>query len=91
MNFESDFPEEMEQYDEYTGDFEAAPPPPRSGSSPAGLIIALVFGLVFIAMATHASLWVHYQKQLPPKEKKKVSKKKMAKERKRGGVQPAGE
>lgn len=61
------------------------------GFNPALIVLLLVGGLLLIFLVGNYALYLYAQKNLPPKKKKPVSKKKMRKERLRQGVSAPGE
>ena len=61
------------------------------GINPGTVVLLVVVGLVLLFLAGNYGLYVYAQKNLPPKKKKPVSKKKMKRERLKQGVSAPGE
>lgn len=61
------------------------------GLNPGLIVLLIVGGLMITFLVGNYVLYVYAQKNLPPKKKKPVSKKKMKRERMKQGVAPPGE
>ncbi|XP_022951172.1 DNA-binding protein S1FA-like isoform X1 [Cucurbita moschata] len=61
------------------------------GFNPGLMVLLLVGGLLLIFLIGNYALYLYAQKNLPPKKKKPVSKKKMKRERLKQGVSAPGE
>ncbi|KAJ0028823.1 hypothetical protein Pint_35591 [Pistacia integerrima] len=61
------------------------------GFNPGLVVLLVVVGLLLIFLIGNIVLYMYAQKNLPPKKKKPVSKKKMKRERLKQGVSAPGE
>ena len=61
------------------------------GLNPGVIVLVFVVGLLLVFFVGNYALYVYAQKNLPPRKKKPVSKKKMKKERLKQGVSAPGE
>ncbi|KAL1313681.1 hypothetical protein HN51_040283 [Arachis hypogaea] len=61
------------------------------GFNPGLIVLIVVFGLVLAFLIGNFVLYTYAQKNLPPRKKKPVSKKKMKRERLKQGVSAPGE
>ncbi|KAH9613488.1 hypothetical protein KSS87_006377 [Heliosperma pusillum] len=61
------------------------------GINPGLIVLLVIGGLVLTFLIGNYVLYIYAQKNLPPKKKKPVSKKKMKRERMKQGVAPPGE
>ncbi|KAG0625732.1 hypothetical protein M758_2G076800 [Ceratodon purpureus] len=62
-----------------------------TGFNPGLIVLIVVMGALLIFGVGNFFLYQYAQKNLPPRKKKPVSKKKLKKERLKGGVRPAGD
>ncbi|KAK9124315.1 hypothetical protein Sjap_013917 [Stephania japonica] len=61
------------------------------GFNPGLIVLLVVVGLVLFFLVGNYALYVYAQKNLPPRKKKPVSKKKMKREKLKQGVSAPGE
>ncbi|PON69252.1 DNA binding protein S1FA [Trema orientale] len=61
------------------------------GFNPGLIVLLVVFGLLLVFLVGNFVLYTYAQKNLPPRKKKPVSKKKLKKERLKQGVSAPGE
>ena len=61
------------------------------GLNPGLIVLLVVGGLLITFLVGNYVLYTYAQKNMPPKKKKPVSKKKMKRERLKQGVAPPGE
>uniref|UniRef100_A0A803M7Y2 DNA-binding protein S1FA n=1 Tax=Chenopodium quinoa TaxID=63459 RepID=A0A803M7Y2_CHEQI len=61
------------------------------GFNPGLIVLLVIGGLLLTFLVGNYVLYTYAQKNLPPKKKKPVSKKKMKRERLKQGVAPPGE
>ncbi|KAK9158270.1 hypothetical protein Scep_004844 [Stephania cephalantha] len=61
------------------------------GFNPGLIVLLVVVGLVLLFLVGNYALYVYAQKNLPPRKKKPVSKKKMKREKLKQGVSAPGE
>ncbi|KNA06143.1 hypothetical protein SOVF_183770 [Spinacia oleracea] len=61
------------------------------GLNPGLIVLLVIGGLLLTFLVGNFILYTYAQKNLPPKKKKPISKKKMKRERLKQGVAPPGE
>ncbi|XP_044472830.1 DNA-binding protein S1FA-like isoform X1 [Mangifera indica] len=61
------------------------------GFNPGLIVLLVVVGLLLIFLVGNYALYMYAQKNLPPRKKKPISKKKMKRERLKQGVSAPGE
>ncbi|PIN17937.1 hypothetical protein CDL12_09396 [Handroanthus impetiginosus] len=61
------------------------------GFNPGLIVLLVIGGLLLLFLVGNYALYVYAQKNLPPKKKKPISKKKMKRERLKQGVSAPGE
>ncbi|EPS66506.1 hypothetical protein M569_08271, partial [Genlisea aurea] len=61
------------------------------GYNPGLIVLLVIGGLLLLFLVGNYVLYIYAQKNLPPKKKKPVSKKKMKRERLKQGVSAPGE
>ncbi|CAH8364088.1 unnamed protein product [Eruca vesicaria subsp. sativa] len=61
------------------------------GLNPGLIVLLVIGGPLIVFLVANIVLYVHAQKNLPPKKKKPVSKKKLKRERLKQGVSVPGE
>ncbi|CAD5184060.1 unnamed protein product [Musa acuminata subsp. malaccensis] len=62
-----------------------------NGLNPGLVVLLVIGGLVLLFLVGNFALYTYAQKNLPPKKKKLVSKKKMKRERLKQGIAAPGE